>query len=348
MSAFCPQCGAPHDDDARFCPKCGQPVAAAPLSYSEKYAGTPYGGSVITPQGPAAAAAAANQAATFGGVLWIVAALFTGYLALLQLGYGSILGGNLQALGLWNGLAALLTAYFGVRCLTSPSRSFLNWAVFWAVLNVGLGVVQIAGGATHWAYLGSVVSAAIAGVLCFAARDAVTMSPTLVAADVGVSAAAPAKQGLSAVQIAGGLIILAVVLGAAFLVIRGDLPGVGSSAPNSGVSAPGNVPPVGQIWFGSTFDPNTFSMSGVVTTVSAGESVALVAQLPQSISAGDASMRVSLDGTVILNQALSNVKGSGELFGTTVGPFTIAGTYTYEIVDVGGNVLASGTLTVTS
>jgi zinc-ribbon domain/Domain of unknown function (DUF4352) len=50
MSAFCPQCGAPHDDDARFCPKCGKPLgAAAPLSYSEKYRDT---SSLAPPQTP--------------------------------------------------------------------------------------------------------------------------------------------------------------------------------------------------------------------------------------------------------------------------------------------------------
>ncbi len=38
--------------------------------------------------------------------------------------------------------------------------------------------------------------------------------------------------------------------------------------------------------------------------------------------------------------------GSGDLFGMTVGPFVVPGTYEYELVDLGGNTLASGTLAV--
>lgn len=47
MAAYCQQCGAAHDDNARFCPTCGRPVGAAapeaPRSYSEKYADTAWG-----------------------------------------------------------------------------------------------------------------------------------------------------------------------------------------------------------------------------------------------------------------------------------------------------------------
>jgi hypothetical protein len=57
------------------------------------------------------------------------------------------------------------------------------------------------------------------------------------------------------------------------------------------------------------------------------------------------NLRLSLDGTVILNQNVV-MQGGGELFGSTVGPFTLAGTYLYELTDLGGNVLARGSLTV--
>ena len=57
-------------------------------------------------------------------------------------------------------------------------------------------------------------------------------------------------------------------------------------------------------------------------------------------------MRVSLDGTVIANEAIA-MKGSGELFGVTLTPFVVAGSYKYDLVDIGGNLLASGSLTVT-
>jgi hypothetical protein len=113
----------------------------------------------------------------------------------------------------------------------------------------------------------------------------------------------------------------------------------------SSAGTAGNIPPTGQIWFGSSFDPSTFALSGITTTARTGSTVALVALLPRSISSGTANMRVSLNGTLVVNQAVT-MTGSGELFGTTAGPFTIPGTYKYELVDLGGNVLASGTLTV--
>lgn len=108
----------------------------------------------------------------------------------------------------------------------------------------------------------------------------------------------------------------------------------------------GNIPPSGQIWFGSSFDTTTFALSGITTTARTGTTVALVALLPRSVSTGNVTMRVSLNGTLVVNQAVT-MTGSGELFGTTVGPFTVPGTYTYDLDDIGGNVLASGTLTVT-
>lgn len=203
MAAFCQQCGAPHDEDARFCPKCGRPVgAAAPLSYSEKYAGTSFGNAVAQPVAPASA-----------------------------------------------------------------------------------------------------------------------------------------KRRISPVQFVAGLVVLAVVLAGAVLMIRGGI----SSGPT--VPASADLPPVGQIWFGSTFDPSTFSLSGITHSVANGATVALVGHLPRSISTGQANLRVSIDGQAVVNQAV-NMTGSGDLFGTTVGPFSVPGTYMYEIVDVGGNDLASGTLTV--
>ena len=161
------------------------------------------------------------------------------------------------------------------------------------------------------------------------------------AGSVAVPAPRPAKTGLSPLQVIAGVVVLLIVVGAVFLVLKGGLPGA-----SAGGTA-GNIPPVGQIWFGASFDTTTFALSGITTSTPTGATVALVAQLPHSVASGDLNLRVSLDGTVILNQNVT-VKGSGELFGSTVGPFVAAGTYGYELVDVGGNALASGTLTVTA
>lgn len=107
----------------------------------------------------------------------------------------------------------------------------------------------------------------------------------------------------------------------------------------------GNIPPSGQIWFGSSFDTTTFALSGITTSTRTGSTVALVALLPRSVSTGNVTMRVSLNGTQVVNQAVT-MTGTGDLFGTTVGPFVVPGEYKYELADIGGNALASGTLTV--
>ncbi len=109
----------------------------------------------------------------------------------------------------------------------------------------------------------------------------------------------------------------------------------------------GSIPDAGQIWFGSSFDTSTFAVAGTTTTATVGQSPVLVAHLTRSIGSGDANYRVYYDSTMITNQALPLSKGSGELYGSTLSPLLLAGTYKYEITDVGGNVLASGTLTVT-
>lgn len=175
MSAACPRCGQPLVGGYRFCRSCGldlalvdPPVAggASAVPYPD-----PFGPIAAIP--PASVAAPANQLAAAGGVAWIIAAALTGYLALLQFGFvGTILdGGSLQALAIWNGFAAALTLYFGVRCLKEPPRGFLTTMVAWGVLNVVWGINQVSGGASHWAYLGSIVAAGVAGGLCLAARS---------------------------------------------------------------------------------------------------------------------------------------------------------------------------------
>ncbi len=134
-----------------------------------------------------------------------------------------------------------------------------------------------------------------------------------------------------------GLLVVAVI-GAWQLGLFGRL--------TSTEGAAGDTPPSGEIWFGSSFDPTTFALSGITTTLKTGEAAALLAQLPRSVSEGDMSVRVSLDGTVIASEPIA-MEGSGELFGVALTPFDVAGSYKYDFVDIGGNLLASGSLTVT-
>jgi hypothetical protein len=152
----------------RFCRSCGLDLAAVPAS------------GPATAQVPAAAAPApgSNTQATLAGVAWLLCAVFTGYLGLLQFGYvGTALDdGSLQATAVWNLIAGALTLYLGTRLFSRPTRSFLGTSTAWALLVFAWNAYQVANGATHEAYLGATVAAGAAGVLSFAARNAVSGS----------------------------------------------------------------------------------------------------------------------------------------------------------------------------
>jgi hypothetical protein len=58
------------------------------------------------------------------------------------------------------------------------------------------------------------------------------------------------------------------------------------------------------------------------------------------------NMRVYWDGQLVTTQA-ANAEGTGDLWGWSLGPLFEAGLWRYELIDVGGNVLASGEVTAT-
>lgn len=113
-----------------------------------------------------------------------------------------------------------------------------------------------------------------------------------------------------------------------------------------GVVDSADVPPSGTIWFGQSFNPSTFAMAGRTTSVSRGAPVSMVGNLGRSMKISDLQIRTSFDGSVVGSQAAAG-SGEGEIVGFTLGPLLAAGSWTYEIIDVGGNVLALGTITVT-
>jgi hypothetical protein len=123
--------------------------------------------------------------------------------------------------------------------------------------------------------------------------------------------------------------------------IAATLIAVGCSS--GGVPA-ANVPPAGTIWFGETFDPSTFALTGKTTMASAGAPVVLVANVGRKAKAADLLIRTSYNGAVVNTQAASG-SGEGEVWGFSLASMT-AGYWLYEITDIGGNVLASATLQV--
>ncbi len=100
----------------------------------------------------------------------------------------------------------------------------------------------------------------------------------------GATAAASPSRLVSVVVV---LVVIAVVVAA--------LIGTGVIKLGAGPSGAA-APPAGTIWFGSSFDPSTFAISGKTTSVSAGTTVAYVGHLTRSIGTGQANLRISVNG----------------------------------------------------
>ena len=118
----------------------------------------------------------------------------------------------------------------------------------------------------------------------------------------------------------------------------------GSSTPPAVTSA--DIPPPGAIWFGSTVDPQTFAITGRLTTVSAKQAFSLVARLPKPADGAELGVRTWFNGGIVGSIALGET-GIGDIWAASPGPLPAAGTWRFDLVDVEGSVLATGTLTVT-
>ncbi len=157
---------------------------------------------------------------------------------------------------------------------------------------------------------------------------------------------APATPAAAPVQAKhGGFNPLAVIL---FLILVGiggavvvNLAKDGSVASVNQSEA--NVPPSGQIWFGPSFDPSTLALSSRVTSVTGSGAFSAVAHLPRSMNGSDLSLREYFNGELITSGAL-NWSGSGEFWGWSAAPLFAPGSWRFDLVDVGGNILASGTI----
>jgi hypothetical protein len=119
------------------------------------------------------------------------------------------------------------------------------------------------------------------------------------------------------------------------------------SPPGGGAEQPLDLPPAGVIWFGESFDADTFEIHGRTSTVAADETFRMVAHLEEAVAGDELVMRVSWNGSAVANQAASEESESGDIWGWTLGPLFQAGSWRYELTDIGGNVLAAGTIEVT-
>lgn len=104
----------------------------------------------------------------------------------------------------------------------------------------------------------------------------------------------------------------------------------------------------GSIVFGDTFDTHTFAISGQRTTFSSGSSVGMVAVLSRTITEQAAVWETGPDGSSI-NVSTIPASGGNDVWGLVVPPiyFPAPGLYSFAVKDIGGNTLATGSVTIT-
>lgn len=152
-------------------------------------------------------------------------------------------------------------------------------------------------------------------------------------------AAAPVKK-----EGANPIVVLAVIAVIGIVIYLGYTRTLPNTAPRVGPAA--NLPPAGTIWFGSSFDSSTFEIRGQTSTATVGQTFAMVGHLTREVSFDQLNIRISLDGTTYANQQAQVAgSGTGDVFGFTYLP-PIAGSYRFDLTDIGGSVLASGTIVV--
>ena len=103
----------------------------------------------------------------------------------------------------------------------------------------------------------------------------------------------------------------------------------------------GNIPPEGAIWFGTSFDPDSYEVSGRLTSVGPDEEFVMVGRLPRSLAGSRLVIRAYLDGA-LTTIAWTSSNDEGGIWGFNLGPIGMPGTWRYEIAEIGGSALATG------
>lgn len=106
------------------------------------------------------------------------------------------------------------------------------------------------------------------------------------------------------------------------------------------------LPPAGIIWFGTTFDPDTLVLAKRITSVGATAPFSFVGHLTREMDGAKLVIR-SYWNSKLVGTSSANGEGTSELWGFSPGPLFEKGKWKYELTDIGGNVLASGTITAT-
>lgn len=133
-----------------------------------------------------------------------------------------------------------------------------------------------------------------------------------------------------ATRIVGLALVIVVALSVGLLLSRHD----GSAS----------IPPPGSIWFCTSFDAKSFEIRGRADAFVYGARVAFVAHLGQTVPGGY-SVTVDIDGHSAPTMAAP--PAGMRFYGVTIDPaFLTVGAHYVRVFDIGGNELASGSLTV--
>jgi len=133
------------------------------------------------------------------------------------------------------------------------------------------------------------------------------------------------------------ILVLVLVVGLAWMLTRSGGPGVAAA----------DLPPSGTVWFGSSFDPETFILAGRTSSVRLGLPIALVGHLSRPSRDETLGFAIGLAG-VQLSAPGERVSSGHDLVGVSVPGVDIfaAGTMTVRVIDESGTTLSWGSITV--
>lgn len=136
-----------------------------------------------------------------------------------------------------------------------------------------------------------------------------------------------------------GLLVVGVLLGIAVaiaILVGGEM----------GRQPQGTVPAPGEIWFGETYDRATFVVDGRTGTLRPNARFAMVAHPTRPVEALSILLRVFRDGALVRTTGPDARWDSGEMLGFTLTAPLAQGTWRYEVTDLAGTMLATGTVQV--
>lgn len=113
--------------------------------------------------------------------------------------------------------------------------------------------------------------------------------------------------------------------------------------------APLDRAPVGEVWFGSSYDLETYEIEGRTDSIETGVPFAFVTQFDIRIDPADLMLRLSRDGELVQHERVEVPGQNGShLYGFAGTAPPEAGTWTFDFTDADEHVLATGDIEVTS